>query len=374
MEREELVISTKNKKLRWILFILAFLIAVTAFGYGVSRMGYQEPGLQEIEAEPDEEAPMYASGYHLFYEFNGSSDEIKAAKNRLRDDWSHALIYAYKLLDARNEYDGYVNIAYINHHPGEEIAVSEELSAILNDAAEKEDAEVYSPYYGPVFGLWHEILYLDEPQASDPLNDPWQKERLERIVPLLNSENAELRISADKVKLSLSNALSDELDALEMSREIIDLGLMHDAYLVKLVREQLNRQGWTNGYLETDDGMILSLGEHSGETFLIYAYRDGEPAENERITAEGDFVCSRIKSFSLGEPGYYTIEKDDEVYFRHPYISVSGYPEDRYMITYWLDSNGDPLMAAYQNLILQAGKVREPHSGSYYLQEKPTAE
>ena len=82
MEREELVISTKNKKLRWILFILAFLIAVTAFGYGVSRMGYQEPGLQEIEAEPDEEAPMYASGYHLFYE---STAAVMRSKQRRTD-------------------------------------------------------------------------------------------------------------------------------------------------------------------------------------------------------------------------------------------------------------------------------------------------
>ena len=47
--------SDKKNVVRLVLFFAALAIALSSIGYGVYRMGYQEPGPQEIVTDPDDD-------------------------------------------------------------------------------------------------------------------------------------------------------------------------------------------------------------------------------------------------------------------------------------------------------------------------------
>ena len=134
MEREEIVISTKNKKLRTVLFVLAFFVAVSAFAYGVTSLGHKDPGYQEVEVSEYKKVELFDTGIHLHYSFEGNSNEIKRRINELKEIYTNALDHAWKLLDKSTEYEGYHNLAYLNHHLNEDVEIDEELVMILQDA------------------------------------------------------------------------------------------------------------------------------------------------------------------------------------------------------------------------------------------------
>ena len=113
---------------------IALLIAAISFSTFAKQCTRVDSGLQSIDANTDSEALMYASGIVFNYELEGTSNEMRATKMELRNEYSNALSYIYKLLDPVNSYEGYVNIAYINAHPDEEIEVSPELYSVLSSA------------------------------------------------------------------------------------------------------------------------------------------------------------------------------------------------------------------------------------------------
>ena len=63
---EQLVLSTRHIKLRTVLFVLAFLVAIFSFVYGIRQMMHKDPGIYEVEANPDVENKMYDHGFHLY--------------------------------------------------------------------------------------------------------------------------------------------------------------------------------------------------------------------------------------------------------------------------------------------------------------------
>lgn len=370
MEREEIVISTKNKKLRTVLFVLAFFVAVSAFTYGITSLGHKDPGYHEVEVSEYKKVELFDTGIHLYYSFEGNSNQIKRQINELKEIYTTALDHAWKMLDKSTEYEGYHNLAYLNHHLNEDVEVDEELVRILQDAWKKSDTQKYSVFAGPLFDQWKEILYADDPQTFDPLYNEVERQRLEELCACLQDpQNYDLRFQGNTVHVYVSDTFLTVLKDNEYPEEILDLNLLRDAYLLENIRDQLAGQGWRKGYLESEKGMILGLGEMPVQECVLYTYDEDVVQAGSFPVQEKTAVC-RIKTFSAGETGYYVLEEDSLI-FRHPYLELTGYPRNDIRSLYAADEMGDLVETSYQAAVSNPAAIHAPWKCIYTLSDDP---
>lgn len=363
MRDDDINVSEKHVKLRTAAFILALVLAVSAFSVAIANIGKKEPGYYMIETDPDEEAPLYASGMDLRYYFEGSSNEIKQAMKFMREDYGTVLKRMYKLLDGENEYEGFQNIATLNKYSGKEINVNSELYAVLQDAYAKTlEEKGFNMFAGALYREWHSILILDEPAEFDPLYNDYERERIEKIAEMANDlENFSLEFLDDEkftVKFTVSEKFLKFLEEMELEGALIDLNELHDAYMLDKVREIFDEKGYSNGYITTASGLTVSLASHSGE-YLIYSAPDGNIVQAGAVTAEPGTVCSLMKAvkFAEDEDYYYSLPEDDLL--RHPYFSVkTGNFADIINVSYVIGKNS-AADACYLNLQLNAAESAE---------------
>ena len=363
---EQLVLSTRHIKLRTVLFVLAFLVAIFSFVYGIRQMMHKDPGIYEVEANPDVENKMYDHGFHLYYNFEGGSGEIRQKQSELGDFYSISLGRVVKELDPVNEYESIVSLAALNNHPGEEIELSEELVTVLKDAQSR-GSNVYSLYNGPLYALWEDVLSLSEPLESDPLNDPNVAERIEAFRALEEGVHGELRFNGNKVTYMPGEGYLDFIAENEYPANYIDLNLLHDAYVLRLVADDLVRNGWTNGFLQSDSGVLVFLGEVDIEGLNLCGFDSGNNTlKNVAVLPASAVMAMSRFTIAGGESSlYYTITGEDgNIHYRHPYYLSEGIPQEKYAVSYVINNTGDPVDAVCRNLSLQEGEL--PESDGYF--------
>lgn len=380
--------SFRNK--HFVLRLLGFLLALGAALFFITRgvllIGHKNPGYHKIETTPDAQALLYAKGVDLQYYFAGKSDEIKAGINGLKPVYSAALQRAYKLLDADNEYEGIQNIATFNAHPGEDLTVSEELFEILLDAKEKSEREEgFNLFSGALYRAWRDLRYLDQPQDFDPLRNTEERERLDRLTEAAqNAANVRL-VVVDAAKHVLRLEVAAEyrtlLEELELEAPILDLNLLHDAYLLQIVASDLERASYAEGFLSTESGLTLVLSANPRGQHALYAVRSDVHNHDTVLallkTAIPGTAASRFSAFPLvaGEHDYYQIDG----HLRHPYLPADG--EYRDLLLSSLVIAPDPVSACFENIRLQTMETREALESAvrvsafetaYCLQDQPT--
>ena len=316
----------KDKKLVWRLvgFIAAVIVAVYAFTNGVLQLGHKDSGYYDVGLTAEGNAVLFGSGAHLLHYAEGSSSEIRQKLNAVQKAFTEALLRAHQLLDAEHTYTGMVNIASLNQAPGEKMQVAPALYAVLKDAVSRmERGEGYNLYAGALYHEWQTLRYLEEPREADPLNNADEAERLATITEAVN------RPGAITLDLSEENAaaleVSPEYAAFAEQQEIegpmLDLNLLHDAYLLDMTAAVLQNQGIT-GYLYTDSGCSIWL--ESGDTrYTIYG-ADGAAGT---VKWPSPSALCQFTAYSLAEEpyGYYRVGNT----LRHPFVDpVLGAPRE----------------------------------------------
>lgn len=316
-KEENIVVSEKHVGLRLTLFVIAALIAVLAFSYGVSQLLHRDEGYYDIEIPKNSEFSMYSVGFSVSYYFEGESAEIRSNTKKLEDLTATHLLRAYKLLDNDEEYDGYSNIATLCSNIGEEISVGKELYYILADAYERTTSGgVYNMFAGSLYDEWQSILTLEEESIPDfdPSNNENSARRIEELAEMTSRlEYFGLEFTSEE-KYTVRFTVSDEYLAFlrenEYSERILDLNILADAYKLELVASAFEKAGFKNGYLYTDSGCALSLSEHTGSEYVLYGY-GGElaPKELAYVSVTEGSAASMLYSFPLydGELMYYEI-------------------------------------------------------------------
>lgn len=355
-------ISDKHVPLRIFAFALAFILAVSAFAFAVTALGKKDPGYYSITADPNDEAPLYAAGVSLRCWFGGESEEIKANLIAIQKSYNAVLLESYKLLDPEHEYLTVTNVASLNAKIGEPLSLDPRLYDILLDAYEKtRDGRGYNLFAGPLYAEWTTLLYLEEPESSDPLNDPDEAARLETLAALagdlslysltvVDEESHTLRFDVDPRVLR-------ELETLEMDAPILDLNLLHDAYELELTAAGLEAEGFHSGYLSSDSGLSLSLSEMKTGEFRLYAM-DGENAESAAaVVAAGGTAASQFRCFSYTDDsgGFYSVtDGEGTVHFRSPFVPADGFFREKLQSSLVVNLQGDPVEACYRNLCLHS--------------------
>ena len=353
MERvEQIEVSGKHLKLRIVAFALAVVIGISAFAVAFRQMANREPGYYEITATRDETAPLYANGVTLYCYFGGESNAIKEKLRESEGLYSESLGRIYRLLEPRETFDGYVNLATLNQHPGEPVALPAELFAALTDAQERAEGLLTVPFDGALRGIWQELLYLDEPQAFDPLRDEGQQTRFQAVIAALSEPDAVRLVVVDPatytVRLEVSDALSAVLAEYEVDAPVLDLGPLREAYTLQYVRDRLVQAGFVRGYLKTDSDLSLMLPETAEGKLLLPGYVDGQVRDAAIVSLGNGAACCPLRAFSTGDLGYYEIDG----VLRHPNLGADGEP-DRRLLTAWVVSpTGDVVDAALKAAVL----------------------
>ena len=355
-------VSDKHVPLRIAAFALAFIIAVTAFGFAVAGLGHKDAGYYSINADPNDEAPLYTAGVSLRCWFEGGSEEIKASLNGVQASYNAALLESYKLLDAENEYLSLNNVASLNAKIGEPLSLDERLYDILLDAdAKTREGKGYNLFAGPLYAEWTTLLYLENPADYDPLNEPEEAARLDRLAALANDLSLYSLTVVDAeshtLRFDVDGRVLQTLEELEIDAPILDLNLLHDAYELELTAARLEADGFHSGYLSSNSGLSLSLSEMKTGEFRLYALGSEGVEPAAAVIAEGGTAASQFRVFAYSDDagGFYSVtDAEGTVHFRHPYVPADGVYHEKLRSSLVVNLQGDAVEACYRNLCLHS--------------------
>lgn len=342
-------------------FFLAMAVSIYFFSNAFLSMGMQDPGYYQIETETVEDALGYAQNYSFVYYLDGDSNTIKAEGQTLKGIYSAKLSRMYKLLDCENTYDGFQNLATLNGSLGQEVTINQELYQVLSDAWEKtRECRGFNLFAGALNTAWNEILVLSEPEEFDPAVDPQMESRLAALAEMtadLSQFDLDLKADGDNYtcKVTVSQEYLHFLEENEHSKTILDLGQLKDAYILAQLRDTIEGEGYCNGYLTAQSGLILNLSQHTGAAnYQVYSLTDGLPVKTAVLPARANSAYCMARSFALsdGELGYYTVTAEGETYARHPWFAAdSSFPGVLTMACAVSDDT-DPVAAAYACIVL----------------------
>ncbi len=293
---------TKKNIIRFVLFLVAVVIAVTAFSNALTGKGQYAEGWYEIDTTAETKSVLYDSGMKLYYYASGTEPEIKSRLNSLSKLYSEALLAIYERLDSDTTYDDCVNIASINEGKNTPVQVDQTLFDILCEAKRLDEAnDSYNMLAGALYREWQTLLYLEEPLEFDPLNNEDEAQRISDIAAMVNSDAVSFEIVDEKerlVQLNVSEEYWKFARENEIKAPVLDLNKLKSAFMAEAVADRLQAEGITKAIISFDDGMTLNV-----ET--------GEGSVSMSVEAPEDVTY-----------GFYTVEKDGEKVYRSDWFDV----------------------------------------------------
>ena len=350
--------SKKQLIIRGILSAAFFIAAIVIGVRAVQKLTKKDPGIYVIDAQIDKSANLYASGIQLSYYLDGKSSDIRTNEKAISQIYSIALARAYKLTDPYTEYEGYLNLCTINQRKGIDVKVSAELYDILKDAYDKtKENKGYSMFAGPYYEHFNEIIYSDDSVEFDPVVNEEESERLNALLDeTLDLNNFTLDLSQEKtVNFSVSKSYEDFLKDNEEKDATIDLNLLREAYMVRIVSDALTSAGYTKGLITTQSGIIIDLGDYERGGYTLYAMEGGEIATKKVVELKPGTSMSGMVSFALQGDlrGYSEVKKGSDTIYRSPYVLLKENGlYTKVKSSYVATDSLDILKAVYANIVL----------------------
>ena len=323
----KITLSTKHLKLRIVLFVVFFIIAVVAFTNGVVNIGKKSAGYHTITANTDADALTYNNAVTFNYYFDGSSNEIKREIKELTSVYTSLLSSAYKSLDCVNQYNGVVSIGAINSNLGSTVSVSPQLYEVLKDAYAKTlENKGYNMFAGALYSEWQSILILDEPLDFDPYFNDFEAKRISDIAAMVNDlTNFKLEFLDEEkclVRFDVSPAYKDFCTEYEIEAVAINLNLLKDAYMFDMLAKGLTDNGYNLGYLANKEGLAVCLSSRGTLQYDLYYLKDGKEEVFSTAYQTGVFSAASFTSFGYGSPYGYSFEIGNDIFYRHQYFDV----------------------------------------------------
>lgn len=326
-----------------ILLLAATLILLTVVKNAVEV----EPGWYSVDSAEREDFPLYDSGIHFTYYFDGDSTAIRTEQKKLAAAYSKKLLEIRKLLDPKQSFGDLVNLAWLNAHPNQTATLDETLFDILRDAAA---ANATGPYAGALWSEWQTMIVSADAAAYDPLVDPDARARIRELADAANAPGAAM-LELDETNHTACLRLSEDYLAAAEAGEYgpaLDLGYLTEAYALLYVRAELEAEGWKTGYFTTDSGISLAMSAVPSGDFILPGL-EGETPVRLCATqmAPGSAACAlRTFAATSDEPGYYTVETAAGIARRHPNLSVKTGEVCDDLLCVWAVSEGGDLIAA----------------------------
>ena len=349
-KKKDSVFKDKKIRIRFILFIVALVIAVTSIGVGVYRATLKEEGWYGVEISLDRDLPYYHFGVSFQLYLTGSSNEIRDRYNLARQTYTALLKQSYRLLDSSTVYDGIVNLATLNQNPNQRFTLSKELFDILSDAKRRtEQDRGYSVFAGAYYAFWQEQLYRLSPSDSDPKNDPEAASMEETLKNFVKDGAFSLELDESDLSAGLyvSREYLDFAKDYGLDYPILDLNILYDAYRLELLRDGLEKNGLNEGYIYTTGGVSVSLSRDPSSEVFFYGKNGDQPAVTVALDYPPGCSASFVRSFGYPEEaGYY----ETGGVRRCPFFTLSGHSQ--VVSASLILGSASPVETAWTNVLL----------------------
>lgn len=313
---KNLEVSDKHVGLKVFLFIVFLVIAVSAFSYGVTLIGKKESGYQSISGSSSSqgsEVATFAKEISFSHYFEGTSNSIKKEVRTLQKVYTSILYDVCRQLDAENTYEGAVSLGALNSNLGVAVSVSPELYAVLKDAYSRTlEKKNFNMFAGALYAEWKSILILDDASEFDPLNNEYMTYRIGEIAKEVSDlSNFTLEFLDDSTCTVLFDVSEHYLafsSEFELSSVILDLNLMANAYKLSLLAQELEALGYKNGYLVSNDGLVVTLSETFEQSFVLYGIENENPLSSnivERGAVAVSGAASKVYMSAFAFGSYY---------------------------------------------------------------------
>lgn len=299
-------LSEDNVKRRWIMVGIFIAIAIVAFGVWLISALTVEPGWIEVEAES---SYLHCGEDFIFSYYLGAEEESPTKeKKQLKTLYSEAAVKAYWLFDTTREFEGGINICYLNNYPNTELEIDPALYKALS-TAKKGGRWLY------LGGLYveYETLFFgieDYPSSAewDPMTNSEFGEYCQKLATFASdSEAIELELLGNnRVILHVSE------EYLSYAREnnitvFIDFHRMKNAFVIDYLADVMTENGYTHGCISSYDGYVRNL-DGSGTTYSLNLFdMNGEFVYN---AARLDYNSKRstvtLRSYPMGEKDGYS--------------------------------------------------------------------
>ena len=269
----------------------------------------------------------------------------------LKGCYEDSLKLYYMLFDSENTYSDVVNIASLNASKGKELTVGKELYNALYDAYTRSQNGGISIFDGVYNSLRDSLVFSENPYDDDPAVNTESAQLLAELNKVASKENAvTLTFNSDgkSVLFDLSDEYKAFLKKYGLTCPVLDLGLLHDAYLLKYTSDAITARGFKSGYLTTESGLTLIQPDVDELSLCLY---DGYDEKDNPITAAGvgakgnsaGALVRTDKIFS-DEYGFYSVRSGNKDLIRHRYMKSFDSSTDVQSVLA-IDSKGDIVSA-----------------------------
>lgn len=319
--KQRVELSTEKLALRVMLLGIAILTASLAFTGVFNSLVAVPTGWQQIT--PANSETVSHQDFLLCYNIGQTDLSAKAEVKALSALYGEQMDHASRALDNAAQ-EGYVNLYNLNSQPNTAISVDPLLYAAFQTIEQTGSRMVY---FAPLMESYHSLFSCGDDDTAAQF-DPEKSGEMERFA----QEIAAFALDAEAVQVRLlpENTLRLEVspEYLDYAREnelesFVDLGLLRNAFLCDAVADELERQGYVNGYLTSFDGFTRALcREEFG--LNVFDFQEGQSLQVDTALYQGPCAVVSCRSFPILEMDQVNYYSYADGAVRAPYIGQDG--------------------------------------------------
>ncbi len=363
-------------KLRTVLFIIAIIVALTAFGFGLYSLLHRSSGWTKIEVEGGGANASYDLSF--YYNVGKSGKDANGEYRALTALYGDVCLRAYQLFDEYSFVEGTRNLNYINRHPNEIIQIDEKLYSTLKYFAENGGRTLYA---FPAFEYTEQIFYGEDESGRSEFDYKRSENAEEYIFELSSYFRSDGDVSLEfyddcKIKLYVS---SDYLGFLAERHieNVIGWGRFKNAVYVDYISEAIAEKEFYDGIISSYDGYSKVLGKTDEKYALnLYDKQKGFIGKMEYSDAFSTVYFrsfpvvlkdnDRIRVYSDGKVAHDYI--DDYGFYRNSVDYFIAYSENSSCVEIALKAASAYIADEISDVVLE--KLRSDGTGYAYLNEK----
>lgn len=303
-------VTEGNRKLRIVLIIVLLVIGAAALTSGFMSLLRKDTGWQSVEVSATD--TVCSADFLFQYNFSGSGAQATALHKQISAVYTEALVKAHQVFKAEEAISG--NLAEVNAHVNGEITVD----PLLYGAFEKLQGCHYH-YLAPVYAHYDNVIFSTSEEYLedvDPARNVQAKEYVAQLAAFAaDSDAVNLELLGDnRVKLHVGEEYLSFAKENEISK-FVDLHFMANAFIIDYVAEQMEENGYTNGFLVSSDGYTRNLDATEGYSMNLYD-REGNTVHPAGVLQyRGPVSMVLLKDYAVNSTDRFYRQSGDHVVF-----------------------------------------------------------
>lgn len=310
---QKIELSEKYIKPRGILALLCLILGIALMGYSLLSALNTEPTWQQIEASSNE--PHCGQDFQLMYDFSEAGNHASTQEKALSNLYSQAAVDGYRAFTPDVLEEGLGNVAWLNAHVNETVTLEPGLYKALEQVVSSGDRQIF---LAPAVEQYsHVFTSVTDQEAAE--YDPAKNEEVGQWFSELASfvsDPAAVNLvlyGENRAMLSVSESYLAFARENEITR-FLDFGWMTNAFLADFLAETLTENGFTKGYITSNDGFTRNL-DSSGRKYYVNLMA----GQGTRIVSPGQIAYKSpaslvlLRRFSLEAGDSYTYASGETV-------------------------------------------------------------